>query len=748
MKKKTSHAKSSQKKKQPAILNREVENNPTASARNEDERSAISRSRRSFLGKVTAAAVAASVLGVPKLARAQEVQIQPSLPEEIGSPSSSCTTGCDIEIQTPVQRANTALARRVKAAILERTAGIPPHPCNGDETLYSNQNYIGSYTKGLRKINNLGEVDPIAYCSLLNAIRTGNPNDFNAVILGCNPCTPPPPRYQMQQSIGAEPYSAQYYTDQSTVPAAQGSNSETNEMSVSEQAVLYEGTDQTAAQESASQQAAANAQAQNVPLEETARLSSVGLMNAATQRRLVNPQTGYDYQLEGIDSHQLATNAAPAFASADDAAEMAELYWHALARDVPFIQYSTNTTIANAVTDLNTRFKFYSGLPQNEVVPPGRTPRLQPRGFPTSPITPLGQVPGPGNNITPGTIFRSFTKGDQKGPYLSQFLVRDIPYGRQTIFNTLQPLAPGINYMTNQTDWLNVQKGCKPAPPALLGSRRRIVNGRDMASYVQMDAITEAYWNALWLLIMLPDPARLDGGGLGIPFDPNNPYNTSCTQEGFVTFGPGHVVAMLNKVAYLARQGTWYQKWQVHRRLRPEEYGGRVNFTLKNVKQYPYNFVLHSSTALPLIASQNGGNYFLPQAFPEGSPIHPSFTAGHATLSGACATILKAFFDDDAIIPNPVQTDASGNLVPYTGPDANQLTVGGELNKLAGNIGIGRHFAGVHWRSDFTNSILLGEDFAVHMLTDYGFTYNDDFAGFSFTDFRGKKRTGIGRKRT
>jgi len=159
--------------------------------------------------------------------------------------------------------------------------------------------------------------------------------------------------------------------------------------------------------------------------------------------------------------------------------------------------------------------------------------------------------------------------------------------------------------------------------------------------------------------------------------------------------------------------------------------------------------VINNSTVLAKIATQTGGNYFLPQAFPEGSPIHPSFTAGHATLAGAAATVLKAFFNDQAVIPTPVyQTDANGNLVPYTGPGYNQLTVGGELDKLASNIALGRDWAGVHWRSDYTASMLLGEDFAVQLLEDYGFTYNEPFAGFSFTDFRGKKRTGIGRNRS
>jgi hypothetical protein len=43
--------------------------------------------------------------------------------------------------------------------------------------------------------------------------------------------------------------------------------------------------------------------------------------------------------------------------------------------------------------------------------------------------------------------------------------------------------------------------------------------------------------------------------------------------------------------------------------------------------------------------ARNGGqdSYLLPLAFPEGSPTHPAYGAGHATVAGACVTILKAF---------------------------------------------------------------------------------------------------------
>jgi hypothetical protein len=725
--------KSSGKKQKAPPPDGEEQRDLAATDEGRGEQPSVSHSRRSFLGKVTAAAAAASILGVPKGGRSQTAP-------------TGCSSGCDIEVQTPVQRAETSKARRISAANLNRNLGIPLHPCNGDETLYKNQNFIGSFTKGLPKVNNLGEVDPAAYCALTKAVRTALPADFNAIPLGCVPCAA---GFEEEASSFGTGMEAPNYEQESSVPTVESNSSTDSQISSAEMAATNDGPVLTASQESAEQQAADDQKASQVPQEETARLSSLGALAASgTQRRLVNPQAGVAYDLEGVDSHQLAANPAPAFASFDEVAEEVELYWMALARDVPFINYPSNSTIGSAVTDLNTRFKGYAGLPQNEVVPSGVTPRKQPRGFPTSPMTPLGQIPGSTNNITRSTVFRGFTRGDLTGPYLSQYLIRDIPYGRQTIFNTVQPLAPQ-NYMTNQTNWLFVQRGCMPGPPALLNIRRRIATARDLCSYVQIDAITQAFWNALWLILMVPDGSRLDGGGLGIPFDPNNPYNTNCTQEGFVTFGPTHISALLNKVIFAVHKHAWYEKWFVHRRLRPEEFGGRIHFDLKNVKNYPIHSSITTSTALPLIASATGGNYFLPQAYPEGSPVHPAYLAGHASLAGACATILKAFFNDLAVIPTPVyQTDANGNLVSYTGPGYNQLTVGGELDKLASNIALGRDWAGVHWRTDYTASMLRGEDVAVRILTDYGFNYNEPFAGFSFTDFRGRRRTGIGRKRT
>jgi len=126
-------------------------------------------------------------------------------------------------------------------------------------------------------------------------------------------------------------------------------------------------------------------------------------------------------------------------------------------------------------------------------------------------------------------------------------------------------------------------------------------------------------------------------------------------------------------------------------------------------------------------------------AFPEGSPMHTAYGAGHATVAGACVTILKAWFDESAIISNPVVPSSDGTtLEPYVGPP---LTVGGELNKLASNISQGRNIAGVHWRTDATESNLLGEEVAISILSDQRATYNEPFNGFTFTKFDGTKIT-------
>ena len=122
-------------------------------------------------------------------------------------------------------------------------------------------------------------------------------------------------------------------------------------------------------------------------------------------------------------------------------------------------------------------------------------------------------------------------------------------------------------------------------------------------------------------------------------------------------------------------------------------------------------------------------DYFLAMAYPEGSPTHPAYPTGHGTVAGACITALKFFFDGNFVIPNPmVPTPGGLSLVPYTGSDAGQITVNGELNKLAHNVSFGHGILdGVHWRSDTDSSIQLGEAVAISILQDRAVTYAEKF---------------------
>jgi hypothetical protein len=90
------------------------------------------------------------------------------------------------------------------------------------------------------------------------------------------------------------------------------------------------------------------------------------------------------------------------------------------------------------------------------------------------------------------------------------------------------------------------------------------------------------------------------------------------------------------------------------------------------------------------------------------------------------------------VIPKPmVASDDGQSLLPYTGSDAEQITVGGELNKLANNVALGRDMAGAHWRSDADQALLLGEKVTISILRDQRHTYNEPFSGFTFTKFNG-----------
>lgn len=411
-----------------------------------------------------------------------------------------------------------------------------------------------------------------------------------------------------------------------------------------------------------------------------------------------NPQGGLAFDLIGPDSHALFQPPAPTFASAEIAGEMVELYWMALCRDVNFADYESSALIADACADLSSLSDF-RGPKQN------------------------GQV-------TPATVFRGSLPSDLVGPYISQFLLRDFMAGSLAVVQRQQTPVPGSDFMTEYTTWLAIQNGKPPTVQPLLDPVPRfIIDLRGLARYVELDFSYEAFLHAALILQQLR-----------IPVQDGNPYKTSTNQGGFTTWGGPNLLDLVAVAANCALRAVWFQKWFVHRRLRPEEYGGCVDLVVRDVTDYPVNSEVLESEGRAQVQATYGSS-LLPMAYPGGCPTHPSYGAGHNAIAGACVTILKGWYKEDALIPNPKVPNADGTaLVDYTGPDVGQMTVLNELDKLAGNFTQGRDCAGVHWRSDGPSSLDLGEAVAIGILQENAIAFNEG-GSMTITKFDGTKIT-------
>jgi membrane-associated phospholipid phosphatase len=423
-------------------------------------------------------------------------------------------------------------------------------------------------------------------------------------------------------------------------------------------------------------------------------------------RRLVNPEASLSFNTTGHDPHDVAMPPAPAFAGDETGAEMVELYWQALLRDVPLDSLGESPLAMAAATEL-------SGLP----------------GY-AGPTAEDGSIP-------PELLFRGTLPGDDVGPHLSQFLFAPIPEGDTlTVEQRYRVLAEGGDYLTGYDEWLACQNGAAPtAAEVYADDRRYLTTGRDLATYVHRDAPYAAYLRGALILL-----------GMGAPFDPANPLadgggagaapGTSASVP-FVDFGGNDVLDAVAGVTVPVQHANWCHKWLVHRRLRPEAYGGRVVRTKSGDADYPIPASLLDSQALAETVAQFGTG-LLPQAYPEGAPLHPSYPAGHAGIAGAAVTVLKAYFDEDWVLPSPVVPAADGSTLEPVGAT---LTVGGELNKLASNVSIGRNWAGIHYRSDAADGLRLGEAVALGYLMDRARSYADsyEFTGFRLTTFDGER---------
>jgi hypothetical protein len=666
-----------------------------------------------------------------------------------------------------LDRQDTALAKRLKAAQLAQASPLIVHENNGEERLYADERCFTNFTKGLPHDTDgfaqSGKIFQAFAATIRDTESTDKVGDLNH-----------------QFTIGTGQW-------------------------------LFYGKDQ---------------QVYNAPTDDqtkggiTFNLQSV---EAGKQyRRWEAPTAGLVFETEGFDPLAVTMPPAPSvviqgadgqpLANPELVAELAELYWLALLRDVSFRSFDTLTPSADdAKVDACARYlqvlPFYQASKEGQAGPRGR------------------QI-GP-NGLDRNSVFRGQAPGELKGPYLSQFLLLGTPrrdnkfaadpddhirgkitYGSLDIDLRVRQSVKSKDYMTHWNEWLDIQNGADVrdamqtyVPTDAADSYRFITTPRDLATYVHFDALYEAYLNACLTLLEL-----------GAPVDENfKDLNESKTVAGFALFGGPHILTLVTEVATRALKAVRFQKFNVHLRARPEVLAARVAYLLHNRgKGKSFN----ESASMPLFyehvglltdalaeqrpisdsatinllekvaahnAEQNARHMdylarqeglasqhdlvLLPMAFAEGSPMHPAYGAGHATVAGACVTTLKAFFETDSYIVWENATDGQERKIKIVRTDeyrnhpdryapvafvpnedgmsledvgsrlTEPLTVEGELNKLATNISIGRNMAGVHYYSDYIDSLSMGEKLAEGILREQAVMYRNDRFDLSFPRF-------------
>lgn len=477
---------------------------------------------------------------------------------------------------------------------------------------------------------------------------------------------------------------------------------------------------------------------------------------------------GLVFDLEGPDAQAVTMPPAPRLDSPELAAEMAEVYAQALLRDVHFSQLR-DPNLGDPVTS---DAPCEPQLSVDDAIETLNSVAINGQTWFAANCCDLTDAEGARRrpSVTRQNIFRGIAPGDNIGPYLSQFLLignqplgdsngtifdqsaGHIAYGSIRIDQRVRQATPCKDFMTTFEAWLDVQNGadlrgletyvgpnanqCREFP-----AYRVMTTPRDLATYVHYDALYEAYLNACLILL-----------GMGAPFDPGIPFqkpDVEDKQQGFAHFGGPQILTLVCEAATRGLKAVRFQKFNVHRRLRPEALGGLIDRYKKNISTNdelkPIAELVNALDGVGLLdcvathnQTQNGNqnqDYFLPMAFPEGSPMHPSYGAGHATVAGACVTMLKAFFDHGWQLN--LGMTPTGQYVSYEpNPDGSglqqvlldcPLTVEGELNKIAANISIGRDWAGVHYFTDYIESLRLGEQIAIGILEEQKLTYGENF---------------------
>lgn len=606
---------------------------------------------------------------------------KPFLSDRVPAPSVPCAAPAVSMGLRNTFRAKESFETRVNAAELAQSRDVEPSVANGEETLYRTINedgdnvpsHIASFTKGLNHDENGQIVNPADFQAFVAATEDGSIKTIAALPLG--------------PELGSD----------------------------------------------------------GNPMWESKVAQDANEGAGAEVRGWESMGAGLTFELQGPDAQSVSIPPAPVLTSPELAAEMAEVYLMALTRDLP-IPSKDNEALFNFAINLLNGFSWFN-TPAKVSDTPEEIRRRR-------------------GTVTIDNIFRGILPGSTKGDFLSQFIIAGstqlggrngpnaddegngiIQYGSITIDQRVRIAKEAEDFLTRFDVFLDVQNAADLRGGETYETGKRLIATiRDLCTWVHFDALYEAYLNAC--LILLAN---------GAPFDPSLPFvgpDSVDKQQGFATFGAAHILSLVTEVATRALKAVRYQKFNIHRRLRPEAVGGLIHAN-KTAKIAGTSPVFPEVDGLgdqlgPILRrvidanEQNNArsghpttepSFLLPMAYSEGSPMHPSYGSGHATVAGACVTILKAFFDADYVLPKTFSVDVVNDTLVES-DNALGLTVGGELNKLADNVAIARNMAGVHYFTDAYESLLLGEKIAIGILEEQKLTFRENFR-FNLTKFDG-----------
>ena len=437
--------------------------------------------------------------------------------------------------------------------------------------------------------------------------------------------------------------------------------------------------------------------------------------STSSVRKLEDPVGGLGF--EPITKHHslIKINQTNSLNSEKGAMEMTEVYCMSLARDIKISDL-------NSSTDPNNIILYPNGCSGSMNTNGSITVMniLNHMNFFNSSTNIIPNWPLNSNGLTDmGLLFRGNSPDEDKGQYISQFLIQDINFSNGTFEQKYSPECDTIGSVT-ESGYLSIQNGENNLSNTRLSSRR-ITTLRDLGSLVHSDPAYGLYFNAA-LLASKAGLNALKNGGNGSNF--------------LDTGGPDYLTA-IGSVTRAALRTAWVTKWVNCLKIRPENAAARIVAYEKNqLPEIKTWYDYFEKDLLETVKKWNNGLTntsnnlpFLPLIYKEGSPTHPSYPAGHATVSGACVTIIKAFIKThenkiaitwNSVFGNPKQVDNNDNLVDVS-PSGE--TIVGELNKLASNGALGRNIAGVHYRSDGEDGIKMGEEVAISYLKEMTGSY-------------------------